>query len=253
MTTETTSGNHAIAWINKHRTQLVAVTFWLVVLITTRQYMQANDLTFRELTNQLAEVLTGTWYGPLIYIVVYLIRPLILFPASLLAILAGSIYGLALGFVYGLIAGTLSAAVPYFAGRWFAGEEQATEQVQEDGDSNLFGRFITLMRRNPFQAILMMRLLYMPYDAVSLLAGGLRIGFVPFATATLIGNLGGTFSFVGFGASLQGDITTGDISINPWILALSISILIASLALSRYLNKREANKSETPQITMDGA
>lgn len=253
MTTETPSGNRVIAWINEHRTQLIGVAFWLVIIIATRQYMQANDLTFRELTNQLAEILTGTWYGPLLYIVVYLLRPLILFPASLLTILAGSIYGLAFGFLYGLIAGTLSAAVPYFAGRWFAGEEEATEQAKEEGDSNVFKRFIALMQENPFQTILTMRLLYMPYDAVSLLAGGLRIGFVPFATATLIGNLGGTFSFVGFGASLQGDIATGEVSINPWILALSFSILVASLALSRYLNKREAAKTEKPQMAMDGA
>lgn len=253
MATETTSGHPAMAWIKNHTTQIIAVIFWLIVVVITRQYMQANNLTFAELTNQLADILTSTWYGPLLYIVIYLARPLILFPASLLTILAGNIYGLAFGFLYGLIAGTLSAAVPYFAGRWFAGEDEAKEQAQEEGDANLFGRFIALMKRNPFQAILTMRLLYMPYDAVSLLAGGLRIGFIPFATATLIGNLGGTFSFVGLGASLQGDIATGEISINPAILALSLTILVASLVLSRYLNKREATKTDNTQIAVDSA
>lgn len=231
-----------ITWAKNHITQLMGVAIWAVIIIGTRQYMQVNDLTFAELVNQLAEVLTGTWYGPLLYIVIYLLRPLILFPASLLTILAGSIFGLAFGFLWGLIAGTLSAAIPYAVGRWFSSE--SPEEAAEDADGNVLKRFIGLMRRNPFQTVLTMRLLYLPYDAVSVIAGNLRIPFLTFALATAVGNLGGTLSFVGIGASIEGDITTGQISVNPAVFAFSAIVLVSSLALSRYLNKRQAAQQE---------
>ncbi|MEL7432833.1 MAG: hypothetical protein AAFN11_02700, partial [Chloroflexota bacterium] len=80
-------------WVKNHPTQITALIFWTIVILGTRQYMQVNDLTFRELAIQLSDLLTGTWYGPLLYIVIYLLRPLILFPASLLTLLAGSIFG----------------------------------------------------------------------------------------------------------------------------------------------------------------
>lgn len=239
-----------IHWAKNNTIQLVAVVFWVVLIVTVRQYMTANDLTFGELVNQLAEVLTGTWYGPLIYIVIYLLRPLILFPASLLTILAGTVFGLPLGFAYALVAGTLSAAIPYGIGRWFSGGEKADTDEAEDESANLLKRFTDLLKRNPFQAVLTMRLLYLPYDAVSLVVGSLGIAFIPFALATAIGNIGGTLSFVGIGASADIDFATGEFGgINPLVLGFSVTILVVSLGISRYLNKREAAKQAAAETT----
>ena len=87
--------------------------------------------------------------------------------------------------------------------------------------------------------LLTMRLLYLPYDAVSVLAGNLRIPFWKFALATATGNIGGTFAFVGLGASIEGDLASGQLSLNPGVLVFSLLVLVASLALSRYLNRKE--------------
>lgn len=224
-------------WVGAHRAQVGAIVFWLVLFVVARQYMVQNDLTFEDGIRQLRDVLVATWYGPLIYLAAYMVRPLIFFPASLLTVLAGNIYGLALGFVYGLIAGSLSSVVPYAAGRWLATDDTATSA--EDDRLSPLRRFSGLMRRNPFQSTLIMRLLYMPYDAVSFFAGMLRIAFLPFITATAIGNIAGTFAFVGIGASIEGDITQGDISLNPAVFAFSLLIFIVSIGISRYLNGRK--------------
>ncbi|MEL6405841.1 MAG: VTT domain-containing protein [Chloroflexota bacterium] len=237
-------------WVKNHPTQITALIFWTIVILGTRQYMQANNLGFAELAMQLSDLLTGTWYGPLLYIVIYLLRPLILFPASLLTLLAGSIFGLAFGYVYALIAGTISALIPYSVGRWFSSEEEAKEEALGDGDDeeSRLQKFIGAMRENPFQAVLTMRLLFLPYDGVSLLAGGLRIGLIPFMAATMIGNLGGTFAYVGAGASIEGDLTTGEVSVDPTIIALTVGILIVSIVVSRVLNRRqEQQKNEKMQ------
>lgn len=229
-----------IPWIRTHPAAVIAVVFWAIVLLGVRQYMQANDLSFADMANQLSDLLRAHWYGVLIYIGVYLVRPLILFPASILTILGGSVFGLFPGAIYVLIAGTLSAVLPYAVGRWFASDSAAGS-----ADENALQRFVKLLQRRPFQAVLIMRLIYLPYDAVSLLAGSLRISFPRFLLATGLGNLAGTLSFVGIGASLEGDLGAGEISLNPETLVFSVVILILSLAISRWLSRSQQGELPT--------
>lgn len=243
-----------INWVKNHPTQITALIFWTVLILGTRQYMQANDLGFGALIRQLSDILTGTWYGPLIYIGVYLLRPLILFPASLLTLLAGNIFGLWFGFLYALIAGTASSLVPYSIGRWFSSEEEAKDKAIDDEKESRITQFLGLLRKNPFQAVLTMRLLFLPYDAVSLIVGGLRIAVLPFFIATAIGNIGGTFAYVAAGASVEGDITTGDVSIDPAIIGVAVGIMVFSLIVSRVLSKwqekqEKAKNDDLQQVT----
>jgi uncharacterized membrane protein YdjX (TVP38/TMEM64 family) len=239
-----------ITWLKTHRLKLLALLFWAGLVLLVRQMMQTQDISFAELTNQLGAVLTDTWFGPLLYIVAYLLRPLVLFPASLMTALAGNVFGLGWGFVIGLIAGTLSAGIPYAVGRWFSGDENPL--ADRDAASRL-RRFADLLTDNPFQAVLTMRLLYLPYDAVSVLAGHLRIPFWKFALATATGNLGGTFAFVGLGASIEGDLASGQLSLNPGVLVFSLVVLIASLALSRYLNRKDKPEDAVPMNPVQDA
>lgn len=224
-----------LAFLRKYRTPLVALIFWLALLLSVRVYMQDNDLSFEDLANQLQTILQGSWFGGLLYILIYLIRPLILFPASLLTILGGSIFGIFPGFFYVLLAGTLSALIPYGVGRWFSSEDA------ESTSSTALKRFTKPLREHPFQSVLTMRLLYMPYDAVSLFAGSLGISFWQFFLATAIGNLAGTFSFVGLGASIEGNIASGDIRLNPSMLAFSAVVLALSFVLSWFLKRRQTH------------
>jgi uncharacterized membrane protein YdjX (TVP38/TMEM64 family) len=227
------------AWLKERRTAVIAVLFWLVLIAVTRQYMTINNVGFSELAVQLQTVLTTAWYGPLLYLLVYLLRPVILFPASLLTILGGNVFGLWPGFLYVLVAGTVSAAIPYGIGRWFAKEE-----AHKPLDESAIQRFIRVLRRNPFQAVLTMRLIYLPYDAVSFVAGSLRIPFLLFMLATLIGNVAGTLSFVGVGASIEGDLAAGEVSLNPAVLVFSGIVLIASIAVSRIMSRSQQSKPE---------
>jgi uncharacterized membrane protein YdjX (TVP38/TMEM64 family) len=159
------------------------------------------------------------------------------FPASILTLLGGNIFGLFPGFWYVLVAGTLSSIIPYAVGRWFS----SGENPQPPTDSRL-QRFVEMLRRNPFQAVLITRLLLTPYDVVSVIAGGLRIPFWAFLLATALGNIAGTFSYVGVGASVQGDFTTGEISFNPQTLVVSGVIFIISIVVSRLLNRYQQRR-----------
>jgi len=91
---------------------------------------------------------------------------------------------------------------------------------------------------------MIMRFIFLPYDAVSYLAGFLKIHYWPFILATALGSIPGTIAFVGFGASIErfdGAIP----QLNPVTLGFSIAIFIVSIALSRIFKKRESPSTRT--------
>ncbi|MGB1288991.1 MAG: TVP38/TMEM64 family protein [Aggregatilineales bacterium] len=234
-------------WVKNHPRHVGTIILWLIVLIGGNVYLQANNISPLELGNNLHETLTGAWYGALLYVLIYLLRPLFLFPASVFTLLAGTLFGLIPGFLIAMVAGVLSSLVPYSIGRWF-GDEEKLRQYTEGGSR--IQQFVGMMTKRPFQAVLTMRLLYLPYDAVSFVAGNLHLSIVKFLLATTIGNLGGTLLYVSIGASLEGDLTQGSLSLNPSLLALSAALLVIqpliSWGISKYRNQGEA---ETEQVT----
>jgi uncharacterized membrane protein YdjX (TVP38/TMEM64 family) len=220
-----------LRWLAGQRRVMLALLLWAIVAGSSRQLMAAQNLTFQDAAEQIAGLLRGSWIGIVIYIGVYVLRPLILFPASLLTVLGGSVFGLVPGFLVALLAGTVSALVPYSLGRWFAAGQRSGDTILQ--------RFVQVLQRNPFQAVLLMRLVYLPYDAVSVLAGSLRIPWWAFLGATALGNIAGTFAFVGIGASIEGDLASGEIRLNAWMLGFSALVMIGSIVVSVALRRRE--------------
>ena len=103
-------------------------------------------------------------------------------------------------------------------------------------NQNLQGYF-DRMRKNSFETIFFMRLVFLPYDLVNYAAGFLKIRYLPFILATILGSLPGTVSFVLFGASSGLDKGTPNFD---WrIFAVSVLIFVASLLISRLLKRRQ--------------
>ncbi len=225
--------NHR-SWMAKHGLKLVALAFWLVLLGGYFGYAWRNALTPLEVVQATADFLR-TPAGPLFFILLYALRPLIFFPASLLTIAGGSIFGPWAGILYVVVGSNASASVAYVVGRYFGQgvlptDESATGIVQ---------KYALRMRDNSFVTILVMRFIFLPYDLVNYLAGFLHIHYRAFILATLLGSIPGTISFVLFGASF--DIRQGlqEAQLNGWSLAASVAIFVVSLALSRYFKAQE--------------
>ncbi|PID85391.1 MAG: hypothetical protein CSB13_08250 [Chloroflexi bacterium] len=64
-------------FLGQHRQKLVTLAFWLLVLGTYVYYGQANDLTLADSVENIAILLTTSAVGPLLYIIIYWLRPLI--------------------------------------------------------------------------------------------------------------------------------------------------------------------------------
>lgn len=217
----------------QHGQKLGALFFWLLVLGGYFWYTWQNNLGPLEAVNQLIDLLSNSRYGPLLYLLIYALRPLILFSAALLTIAAGLLFGPIWGWIYTVLGSNTSAMVAYMIGRYFG--QGLLETSESDG---VVQRYTKRMRENPFETVLIMRFIFLPYDLVNYLAGFLQIDWKAFLLATALGSIPGSISFVLIGASIEGDIQ-GVPSLNPWTLAISAAIFVISIVLSRYFKQRE--------------
>ena len=221
-------------FLRRHATTLTALTFWVAVVGGWWLYANANDLTVADTVRALNDLLTGTLLGPLIYIVVYALRPLIFFPATLLTVLSGFIFG-PLGILYTVVGANSSAMVAYGVGAFFGKDVVATD------NAGLLQRYATRMRNNSFETVLLLRLLFLPYDLVNYAAGFFKISWKAFLLATIIGSIPGTISFslLGMSFGTLDELLGGELALNPWALLLSVLLIGGSILLSRFLRKRE--------------
>ncbi|HYF62157.1 MAG TPA: VTT domain-containing protein [Herpetosiphonaceae bacterium] len=219
------------SWLARHWQKGLALLFWAALAGGYAWYAWSRGLAPLEVAERLIGLLRGP-AGPLIYIAVYLARPLVLFSATLLTVVGGIAFGPVLGVIYTVIGANGSALVAYAVGRFFGNERP--------GGAGILDRYAARMRENSFLTVMTLRFLFLHYDLVNYLAGFLRIGWRPFLLATALGSLPGTLAFVLFGASFQGNLAAAEFKVDWRVFAASALIFAFSIGLSRYFRRREA-------------
>lgn len=224
------------SFLKKHGAKLVALLLWLAIVVGYYIYARQNNLTVADSLTRLAELMTSSLLGPLLYIVLYALRPLLFFPATILTLMGGFLFG-PIGIIYTIIGSNTSSMVAYTVGRYFG-----SDLLSGDESTGTIQNYIERMRKDSFETILIMRLIFLPYDLISYLAGFLRINWKAFLAGTLIGTVPGTISVVLFGASFGtlDDLLAGDIEFNPITLIVSVLLVSVSIGISQYMKRREA-------------
>jgi uncharacterized membrane protein YdjX (TVP38/TMEM64 family) len=229
---------HRDSFLARHWQKLVAAAIWLTLAGSFLGYSLITGSSPTETLHGVIELLR-TPFGPLLYILIYTLRPLALFSAVVVTLLGGAIWGPFWGTLFVVIGSNMSATLAYVFGRAF-GQGVLPEGEAKQG---FVSRYAERLRANAFTTVLMMRLIYLPYDLVNYLAGFLRVPYQPFILATILGSLPGTLTFVLAGASLDiDDIFAGNFSIsaiNPWTLLFSAVLFVGGILLSRLLRQRE--------------
>lgn len=215
----------------RHRIGVAAL--WVAVIGGYQVWAWRAGLGPAESAERLVDALQGSAWGPAVFTALYLVRPLLLFSAAVLTVAGGFLFGPWLGLAVVVVASNASAMIAYAVGRWFG-----TGALLSGDEGRRLNRYAARMRDRSFETVLVLRLLLVPYDLVSYLAGLLRIRPLPFLTATAIGSIPGTVAFVLFGASIE-DFDGGVPSLNPWTLAASITLLAVGLVTARLVRRRE--------------
>lgn len=227
-------------FLYRHGLKLVGVLLWAALIGGYLYYLRANQMTTEQALTQLVQLLASPW-GPLLYILLYTLSPLFFASAAVLAIIGGAAFGagsltnLALAIGYTIIGSLGAAQMAYGLGRLFGAD-------LIPADEGVVSRYAERMRQNSFVTILLMHLLFLPYELVNFLAGILYINWRAFLFATFLGSLPGFFTFVPFGAALDlKKLMLGEEpEFSPGALLFGVVILVISLVVAHYLKKRES-------------
>jgi uncharacterized membrane protein YdjX (TVP38/TMEM64 family) len=226
-------------FLARHWPKLVAAAIWLTLAGSALGY---SLLTGRSPTATLRDIvdLLRTPPGALLYVLVYTLRPLAFFSSTVVTVLGGAIWGPSWGMLLAVVGSNMSATLAYGFGRAFGRGILPADEA--GGRAGIAGRYAARLRANAFTTVLVMRLIYLPYDLVSYLGGLLRVPYRPFILASVLGSLPGTVAFVLAGASLDvDDVFAGTFSlaaINPWTLAFAAVLFAVGLASSRLLRRQ---------------
>ncbi len=220
------------SFLRRHRRKLAALALWAAAILGYQLYAWRDGFSPIEATRQLSDLASSGALGGFVFVAVFASTTLILFPPTLLTIASGFVFGPIEGALLAALGSNFAGSVSYLMGRYF-GRGSDVPGISP----GIVGRCAGWMEKNGFTSVLVMRLAYMPFDPVGLLAGFLRIDWKRFALATMLGSLPCTISLVLLGASLQSGLS-GAFEIDPRALIASALLLAGTLALSYYLRRR---------------
>lgn len=139
----------------------------------------------------------GFW-GPAIFILIYIVATVLLIPGSLLTLGAGAIFGVALGSVYVSIASTLGATSAflvgrYFARNWVAKKIEGNEKFKaiDEAVAGEGWKIVGLTRLSPA----------FPFTLLNYAYGLTKVSLRDYFFASWIGMMPGTIMYVYLGAA----------------------------------------------------
>lgn len=221
------------------RTRLIIAVIWLALIVLAFVWGETHDFGPAEMILLVYHYVNGHAYGPLIYIGLYALRPFILFPAMLLTITSGNLFGFWGGWALTIVGENLSANVAYFIGRLLAGN------AVNESTNRFVRRWRPTLEEHAVATILILRIIYLPFDLVNYACGILAVPWWKYATGTVIGILPPMVTFVSFGASIDVEQVLhekGTLSVatlfNSQQLMISIGLFVGSLLLARIVHVR---------------
>lgn len=218
--------------LNESRSKLYVLIFWLSLIAAYWWYTHTHQLEPATIVQQLGHFFAEHPLGPLVFITLFSIQPIVFFPTAAMGIASGTLYGPLLGVIYTLLgaagASTVTYAIGYFFGRGVLNGKQA---------SHFIVRYADMIRDKPFEAMLIMHLLFLPFDLVNYLGGLLRIDWRPFIMGTLVGSIPGVTTLVLLGTSVEGDMTQGEMAFNWHTVGIAALIYMGSLGLAHLIRR----------------
>ena len=204
---------------------LLLVAFW-----RGAQHAESGPLDYLFAT--IEEVATQPWALAAVF-AVYLVRPLLLVPITIVNLASGFVLGAVPGLALALTGTLASASIGYAIGRLLGSFE---------GTSAAITRYPILgsLRRRSFESVTAGGLMYLHADAVNLPAGLLRIRFPVFLAGIAVGNALTMTSAVLAGSSIEGRLVGATVAFDGAMVLLALALFAVSVTLAALLRRRRA-------------
>ncbi|MCH4890299.1 TVP38/TMEM64 family protein [Acidaminobacter sp. JC074] len=198
----------------------------IAIIIMTNKYVDLSQYTPEDIRDY---VNSYGMLAPLVYIIIFTLVPLTLFPDSIIAVSGGMCFGLFWGSIYTMIGAFCGGTLSFYLSR-LVGKNFITSVLKKDLPN--IGEDID---NRGFMAVLILRLIPLfPYDIISYGAGLSKIKYKDFILATLIGIIPGVIVFVNLGSQFTQIGSRG--------FYMAISLLVMLFISSGFLKKRLALK-----------
>ncbi|MDI6783225.1 MAG: TVP38/TMEM64 family protein [bacterium] len=205
--------------------QFIILILLLVTIVIIFRVTGLNSrLNLAQLQNYLASF--GIW-APVVFLVIYTLRPLVLFPGTILTIVAAFLFGVFWGTVYATLGATFGALVAFGLARKL-GRDAVAKFIR-----GKFAMFDEKVAENGFLVIFILRLVPViipSFDAVNFGAGFSKIRFWDFTFGTLLGLIPGTLFLVAVSIAA---VTPSSPRFWLPLVAWSIFIILALIYLNR--------------------
>ncbi|OZM57512.1 TVP38/TMEM64 family protein [Lottiidibacillus patelloidae] len=208
--------------MNKKRT--ILYSFIVAIIVISIISLSRTSLQFdpKEIRTW---ILSFGFFAPLIYIVIYTIRPLLFFPASILSIAGGLAFGALMGTLYTIIGATLGAVLSFIIAR------KLGKNVTNKEWKGNFQKIQTQLEKNGFYYVLFLRFIpVLNFDLISYIAGVSSVRLSAFFFGTLLGIIPGTFAYNFLGNSF--------ISGSPKVILTASIVFILIMIIPIFIKKR---------------
>lgn len=212
--------------------KLVLAALAVVLLLAAAKYFHVQEF-LREALARLAGL--GMW-GPLIFIVIYILACVLFIPGAILTLGAGFIFGVIKGTIIVSIASTLGATCAFLAGRylareWVAKKIEGNEKFKavDEAVARKGWKIVGLVRLSPV----------FPFNLLNYAFGLTKVSLRDYFFASWIGMFPATVMYVYIG-SLAGDLATlgaGRHSRTPAEWTMYIVGLLATVAVTVYVTR----------------
>jgi len=220
----------------------VAIAAWSVVVVTFWYgARQAGVGPLDYLFGGIDRVAAHPWAAVGV-LGLYLVRPLLLVPISIVNVASGFVLGLLPGLALALTGTLASASIGYGIGRVLGSAGLARSLPER-------WAILGVLRRNAFVSVVAGGLMYLHADAVNLPAGLMRIRFAVFLAGIVVGNALTMSAAVLAGASVDGSLSDATVAVDATTLVPALMLFALSLTLASWLRRRTARARDRAAAT----
>ena len=217
------------------------IVLWITLIGVTWYLWSTFDISLTDVPMVLKNWLDdfGLLRAGLLYIVIYTLRPIIFFPATLLTLASGLLFGPWLGILFTIIGENFSANLAFAISRYMG------RDFVKNKESAVVQKWDKKLQENGIVTVMIMRFLYLPFDGVNYGCGLTSMKQRDYAIGTFIGILPGLITFVLLGGAVSahavGMITVLglDVPTRGFIFALSALFFVLGLVVARLLKKAQ--------------
>ena len=184
---------------HRHRTyflRALLLCLWLACVLTVLWYMHLHGLKMRVMPAHLLRLVReAKSFGPFVIIAGYLSVTVVPFPTQALSLISGAAYGPVWGSALALLGANLAASVSFWFGRFFG------RHFVSDHEKGWLKKYDDGMRENGFMAVVVLRLIGVPFDVVSIGSGLTEISYRQYLLGSFLGMFPHIVTFVVLGES----------------------------------------------------